>query len=531
MVWISQNKVPVCTLFLRGACTREGCKYRHVKVSETAGICEAFVKGYCAKGAACQLKHELPSKKRKQIHPTTAVSEKKKDQPSSSTGTFASAASAARTTSAASVGASASATTPVLPKPKDDDGGLSIRPNIRFASKHGAGFPSLFEGLHSQRPAANNDQQIAEPGVRMEQLPLRVQREIWSALASGSRRDVSPRDGGTADLARAFLRVASRNRQHADDSVCLSLAKLVLSASAAHGKADWAEKDADQTAHVAFQREMRRLTLHRVDFPSRHDADDDFALSGMLSSSERVVSRSLKRARLATTQSHRLDRSADDAELDVNAQSPAQSPSATVPRDPPPLTKEVSTSVISRVLLQTALRFGSRYAGTLVDSLLLPLLVRGGDADTGSVVGPAQAEAISRVLRSPDTVSVDQLDGFIQRSLVLAASNSEDGTDDRHLLSNESALLVYQSILNAKPTLSPATVERFVSACETALERPEGRQLCSSLKFATVIFTLISKYPQQCVGHLEALEAIATKLTSLMAKTTLRSLQKLKTSS
>ncbi|RLN89003.1 hypothetical protein BBJ28_00004121 [Nothophytophthora sp. Chile5] len=160
MAWISQNKVPVCTLFLRGACTREGCKYRHVKVSETAGICEAFVKGYCAKGAACQLKHELPSKKHKQIHPSTAVSEKKKDQSSSSTGTFASAASApsasqaVRTTSVASVGSSASATTSVLPKPKDDDAGLSIRPNIRFTSKHGAGFPSLFEGLHSQRPAA-----------------------------------------------------------------------------------------------------------------------------------------------------------------------------------------------------------------------------------------------------------------------------------------------------------------------------------------------------------------------------------------
>ncbi|RLN89000.1 hypothetical protein BBJ28_00004122 [Nothophytophthora sp. Chile5] len=190
-----------------------------------------------------------------------------------------------------------------------------------------------------------------------------------------------------------------------------------------------------------------------------------------------------------------------------------------------------ATSVISRVLLQTALRFGSRYAGTLVDSLLLPLLVHGGDANIDSVVGPAQAEAISRVLRSPNTVPVDQLDGFIQRSLVLAASNSEDGTDDRHLLSNESALLVYQNILNTKPTLSPATVERFVSACEIALERPEGGQLCSSLKFATVIFTLISKYPQQCVGHLEVLETIATKLTSLMAKTTLRSLQKLKTSS
>lgn len=179
-------------------------------------------------------------------------------------------------------------------------------------------------------------------------------------------------------------------------------------------------------------------------------------------------------------------------------------------------------SVISRVLLQTALRFGSAYAGTLIDSLLLPLLIGSKNNDPDNVFGPAQAEAITRILRSPDTVPKDQLDGFIQRSLAGDHSNSPQ------LLSNESVLLVFQNIFNTKPVLSPLTVERFVGACEAVLERSEGEQLKGSLKFATVIFTLLSKYPQRCAGHLETLEAVANQLTSIMAKTIVRSLQKLK---
>lgn len=56
--------MPVCKLFLRGTCTREGCKYRHIKVSSNAGICPAFLKGYCPLQSECCLKHELPTKKR-----------------------------------------------------------------------------------------------------------------------------------------------------------------------------------------------------------------------------------------------------------------------------------------------------------------------------------------------------------------------------------------------------------------------------------------------------------------------------------
>lgn len=181
---------------------------------------------------------------------------------------------------------------------------------------------------------------------------------------------------------------------------------------------------------------------------------------------------------------------------------------------------QAADSVISRNLLQTALRFGSGYTGILVDSLLLPLLV----GSASDIVGPAQAEAITRILRSPDTVKADQLDDFIQRSLDAAVVST------RHLLSNDAALLVFQNILNPKPIISAVTVEKLVAGCEAVLERPEGEQLRGSLKFATLLFTLVSKYPKQCEAHVETLEAITTGLTSTMAKAVMRSLQKLKTS-
>ena len=180
-------------------------------------------------------------------------------------------------------------------------------------------------------------------------------------------------------------------------------------------------------------------------------------------------------------------------------------------------------SVIPRTLLRATLLFGSAYAEALVDSLLLPLLV----GDEHSTVGPAQAEAITRILCNPDTALTDQLDEFIQKSLAGVTVNDETSSGT-HLLANESALLVFQNILNAKPILSSLTINRFVGACEAVLEQPEAERLRGSLKFTTVIFTLITKYPQQCACHVEALEAIVAQLTSIMAKATMRSLEKLK---
>ncbi|ETN19743.1 hypothetical protein, variant 2 [Phytophthora nicotianae INRA-310] len=437
------------------------------------------------------------------------------------------------------------------------------------------------------------DEAAADCGIRMEQLHLRVQREIWSVLAS----DASP----SADV---------------------SVELMVL-----RGKPENVDEDESEytTTNAAFRRRMRRLTLNRVEFPSLEDEDERVFRSLPSSGRDEVLqiaetnsSRMNKRPRGEDPEDHMIEQS-------VRNDSPFSEHALTAP-ERPTLTKEMedrasglakqlvqlsrseataavddvatrafdmlaevvndvhttyaanersfqylckvlcmdstsdeallqitnslvdsnwssryaaifletsvlpkiraADSVISRVLLQAALRFGSSYSGMLVDSLLLPLLVSGEHDGSNKSVGPPQAEAITRILRSSDTVLADQLDGFLQRSLEAATANE---TNRPHLLSKESALLVFQNILNSKPVLSALTIERLVGACEAVLERPEAEQVRGSLKFATVIFTLISKYPQQCAGHVETLEVIATQLTSIMAKTTQRSLQKLKT--
>ncbi|ETI38265.1 hypothetical protein, variant 3 [Phytophthora nicotianae P10297] len=435
------------------------------------------------------------------------------------------------------------------------------------------------------------DEAAADCGIRMEQLHLRVQREIWSVLAS----DASPSADVSVELARSFLRVAMRQRRREADAVCLSLAKMVLRGKPENADED--EKDEDERVFRSLPSSGRDEVLqiaetnssrmnkrprgedpedHMIEQSVRNDSPfSEHALtaperptltkemedraSGLakqlvqLSRSEAtaavddVATRAFDMLAEVVNDVHTtyaanersfqylckvlcMDSTSDEALLQITnslVDSNWSSRYAAIFLETSVLPKiRAADSVISRVLLQAALRFGSSYSGMLVDSLLLPLLVSGEHDGSNKSVGPPQAEAITRILRSSDTVLADQLDGFLQRSLEAATANE---TNRPHLLSKESALLVFQNILNSKPVLSALTIERLVGACEAVLERPEAEQVRGSLKFATVIFTLISKYPQQCAGHVETLEVIATQLTSIMAKTTQRSLQKLKT--
>lgn len=153
-----------------------------------------------------------------------------------------------------------------------------------------------------------------------------------------------------------------------------------------------------------------------------------------------------------------------------------------------------ASSVITRMLLQASLLFGARYGSILADSIVVPMLC--GDEKS---IGSSQAEAITRILRSDNAVPRDRIDDLVRQTLESAnAKASQVGAEaPRHLLTNESALLVFQNVFAAKPALTPRTVELFVAACELALDGDGGADLESSLKFATAIFTLISKYPEQ----------------------------------
>lgn len=52
------HRVPVCTHFLRGNCTKPDCRYAHVHVNAAAPVCRDFATlGYCDKGADCTERH------------------------------------------------------------------------------------------------------------------------------------------------------------------------------------------------------------------------------------------------------------------------------------------------------------------------------------------------------------------------------------------------------------------------------------------------------------------------------------------
>ncbi|KXS95147.1 hypothetical protein AC578_5111 [Pseudocercospora eumusae] len=52
------ERVPACTHFLRGNCTKTACPYPHVNVSFDAPVCRPFATlGFCAKGVSCGDRH------------------------------------------------------------------------------------------------------------------------------------------------------------------------------------------------------------------------------------------------------------------------------------------------------------------------------------------------------------------------------------------------------------------------------------------------------------------------------------------
>ncbi|GAB7342589.1 hypothetical protein MBLNU457_g0762t1 [Dothideomycetes sp. NU457] len=52
------NRVPTCTHFIRGNCTKSDCRYAHLHVSPSAPVCRDFATlGYCDKGGHCTERH------------------------------------------------------------------------------------------------------------------------------------------------------------------------------------------------------------------------------------------------------------------------------------------------------------------------------------------------------------------------------------------------------------------------------------------------------------------------------------------
>jgi len=57
---LTANRIPLCTHFLRGNCTKPDCRYLHIHVDLTAPVCKDFARlGYCENGTFCPERHVL----------------------------------------------------------------------------------------------------------------------------------------------------------------------------------------------------------------------------------------------------------------------------------------------------------------------------------------------------------------------------------------------------------------------------------------------------------------------------------------
>ena len=55
---LTNERVPACIHFVRGTCSKQTCRYPHVRVSPGAQVCRPFgTLGYCDKGILCQERH------------------------------------------------------------------------------------------------------------------------------------------------------------------------------------------------------------------------------------------------------------------------------------------------------------------------------------------------------------------------------------------------------------------------------------------------------------------------------------------
>ncbi|KDO27215.1 hypothetical protein SPRG_07464 [Saprolegnia parasitica CBS 223.65] len=166
-----------------------------------------------------------------------------------------------------------------------------------------------------------------------------------------------------------------------------------------------------------------------------------------------------------------------------------------------------SPNAISRGLVQVLSRLASDHASVVIEQLLVPIMT----SPDLSEKAP-QCEIVTRLLR--DGLHASHIDALVQR-VVADRQASPFMTSDR-------MLLVLQTLFNLKAALSQRTIDGVVDAMQAALSRHT-----KSVKFATVLFTVVSKYPTLCSPHRETLFEIGSGCHSSMAKTALRAIEKL----
>ncbi|KAH9086472.1 hypothetical protein LEN26_020119 [Aphanomyces euteiches] len=163
-----------------------------------------------------------------------------------------------------------------------------------------------------------------------------------------------------------------------------------------------------------------------------------------------------------------------------------------------------ATAAISRLVLKALQAVCNDMPVFAIERLVVPVLA----ADAAN---PPQCEAMTRIIR--DGLGAQHMLPLVDQ---LTSARVLRTTNDR-------VLLVVQQIFNAKATLTQATIDRVVSELEQAVATAPS----SSVKFASIVFTIVTKYEALCVSHRDRLAAIAARCTSSMGKTAARAIDKL----
>ncbi|KAG5178538.1 hypothetical protein JKP88DRAFT_151488, partial [Tribonema minus] len=136
-----------------------------------------------------------------------------------------------------------------------------------------------------------------------------------------------------------------------------------------------------------------------------------------------------------------------------------------------------------------------------------------GDSSSGGRMAPgsAQCELLLRTARSA-------LPPHAAAPLVAAAC-------DPRCAWNDGTVALVTSLLGMKLVLDDSAVAALAGRIEAEAERAEQ---CKSLKFATLLHTLVLKYGPQAGPHAAVLRTAAEKNTTFMKKSALSALQRLK---
>ncbi|ETW07499.1 hypothetical protein H310_02004 [Aphanomyces invadans] len=168
---------------------------------------------------------------------------------------------------------------------------------------------------------------------------------------------------------------------------------------------------------------------------------------------------------------------------------------------------QTATTAIPRSLLKALQAVASALPHVAIGTILVPIL-------TSPHANAAQCEAMTRLVR--DGLGPQQVPVIITRLLEAKILQSP----------HDRVLLVVQQIFNVKAQLSQEVIDQVVDSLVRAVADSPATTTVS-VKFASVLFTLVTKHGPLCVRHRDTLLTIASKCTSSMAKTALRAIDKL----